>query len=31
MKAKKTKPNRPKLPHIAEEMKQWSAMLGDKS
>lgn len=30
MKRKKTKPNRPKLPHIAEEMKQWSAMLGQE-
>jgi hypothetical protein len=30
MKAKKTKPNRPKLSPIAEEMKQWSAMLGQE-
>lgn len=30
MKAKKTKPPRPKLPHIAEEMRQWSAMLGQE-
>jgi hypothetical protein len=29
-KAKKTRPNRPKLPHIADEMKQWSAMLGQE-
>jgi hypothetical protein len=30
MKRKKTKTNRPKLPHITEEMKQWSAMLGQE-
>jgi hypothetical protein len=30
MKAKKRKPPRPKLPHIAAEMKQWSAMLGQE-
>jgi hypothetical protein len=30
MKAKKTSRPRPKLPHIAEEMKQWSAMLGQE-
>jgi hypothetical protein len=30
MKAKKTSRTRPKLPHIAEEMKQWSAMLGQE-
>jgi hypothetical protein len=30
MKVKKTKPPRPKLPHIAEEMKQWSALLGQE-
>src|ERR1700675_1104832 len=29
-KAKKTGANRPKLPHIAEDMKQWSAMLGQE-
>ena len=30
MKAKKTKPPRPKMPQASEEMKQWSAMLGDE-
>ena len=30
MRARKTKSNRPKLPAIAEEMKQWSAMLGQE-
>jgi hypothetical protein len=30
MKARKTKPNRPKLPPIAEEMRQWSAVLGQE-
>jgi hypothetical protein len=30
MKAKKTRARRPKLPQIAEEMKQWSAMLGQE-
>jgi hypothetical protein len=29
-KPKKAKPRRPKLPPIAEEMKQWSAMLGQE-
>lgn len=28
MKAKTKKPRRPSLPKVAEEMKQWSAMLG---
>jgi hypothetical protein len=26
----KSKPRRPSLPHIAEEMKQWSAMMGSE-
>jgi hypothetical protein len=30
MKAKKTKRARPRMPHISEEMKQWSAMLGSE-
>jgi len=30
MKAKKTKRPRPKMPHTSEEMKQWSAMLGNE-
>jgi hypothetical protein len=30
MKARKAKSNRPKLPAIAEEMRQWSAMLGQE-
>jgi len=30
MKAKKTKRPRPRMPHASEEMKQWSAMLGDE-
>ena len=30
MKAKKTKRTRPKMPHTGEEMKQWSAMLGNE-
>jgi hypothetical protein len=30
MRARKTKPKRPKLTPIAEEMKQWSAMLGQE-
>jgi hypothetical protein len=30
MKAKKTKRPRPKMPPISEEMKQWSAMLGQE-
>jgi hypothetical protein len=29
-KPKKARPRRPKLPPIAEEMKQWSAMLGQE-
>lgn len=30
MKAKKIKRPRPKMPHTSEEMKQWSAMLGNE-
>jgi len=30
MKAKKTRRPRPKMPPISEEMKQWSAMLGQE-
>jgi hypothetical protein len=30
MKTKRTKRARPKMPHTSEEMKQWSAMLGNE-
>ena len=30
MKAKKKKPNRPRFSRIADEMKQWSAMIGQE-
>ena len=30
MKTKKTKRPRPRMPHASEEMKQWSAMLGNE-